>query len=311
MSLIIAYIGSNGCIIAGDKRRIGFLGDKDKREQLEKDLYSGTIKTDEELLKKARMLQISLKINDDAKKVRNVDINVVVGEVTSKTPFEARRKRIYATTNGYAILELLGSNIHKIQEGSSSIIVFGNEITKKIANESLKKHWKSKIKFNQIENIFKKVMDEVSSKTPSVSKKYDILIKNPQLEKKEALKVLRDSIVADVKRLQEWREKLKKEQVKVSRTIELASKIINEGEIGKIDSIDGNKLKIMLNKDIQAFDVEWNMVAGPGNLIDMNVDDSSDVKTGDIAVIENEFLCIKRTRSALMCEVILCRADND
>jgi len=309
MSLIISYIGSNGCVIAGDKRRIGFLGDEEKREKLEESLYSGTIKSDDDLIKNAGRLQISIKITDEADKVRNVDENVLVGEVTSKTPFKAKRKRIYATTNGYAIVELLGSNIDKIQEGDSSIIVFGNKITKKIANKSLKKHWKSKTNLNEIKDIFKRVMDEVSSQTPSVSKKYDIFIKHPQLGKKEAKKVLRDSIVADVKRLQEWREELKKEQIRVSKTIELASKIIDEGEIGKVKGIDGNKLKVILNNDIQAFDVEWNMVAGPGNLIEMNLDDSSDVEIGDKVVIENENLCIKRTRSGLVCEVILCRAE--
>jgi len=258
----------------------------------------------------AGKLQVSLKITDEAKKVRNVDDNVVVGEVTTKTPFEAKRKRIYATTNGYALVELLGSNIDKIQEGESSIIVFGNKITKKMANESIQQHWKPETSLDDIAKIFRNVMEEVSAKTPSVSKNYDILTKNVKLDKKEAKKVLRDSIVADVKKLQEWREELKKEQIKVSETIELASKIINEGEIGNVESVDGNKLKIILNKDIQAFDVEWNIVAGPGNMIEMNIDDSSDVKTGDIAVIENENLCIKRTKSALMCDVILCRADK-
>ncbi|MGF7118883.1 DUF2121 domain-containing protein [Methanobacterium oryzae] len=310
MSLIMSYVGSNGCVIAGDKRRIGFLGDKEKREKLEEDLYSGIIKTDEELIKRAGALQISLKITDDAEKVRVIDDNVVVGEVAFKTPFEARRKRIYAATNGYIIVELIGSNIDKMQDGDSSIIVFGNKITKKMANEHLQKHWKSKINLKDVAEIFKKVMEEVASKTPSVGKKYDIFIKHSNLDKKESQRILREAVVVDVKKLQEWRENLKKEQMEVSKTIEFASKIINEGEIGKVKSIDGNKLKIILNKDIQAFDVEWNLVAEPGNLIEMNIDDPSTVEVGDMAVIENENLCIRRTKSTLQCEVILCKADK-
>lgn len=310
MSLIMSYVGSNGCVIAGDKRRIGFLGDKEKREQLEEDLYSGIITTDEELIKRAGALQISLKITDDAEKVRIIDDNVVVGEVAFKTPFEARRKRIYGATNGFIIVELIGSNIDKMQDGDSSIIVFGNKITKKMANEYLQKHWKSKISLKDVAGIFKTVMEEVASKTPSVGKKYDIFIKHSNLDKKESQKILREAVVADVKRLQEWREDLKKEQMKVSKTIELASKIINEGEIGKVKSIDGNKLKVVLNKDIQAFDVEWNLVAEPENLIEMNIDDPSSVEVGDMAVIENENLCIRRTKSTLQCEVILCKADK-
>ncbi len=310
MSLIMSYVGSNGCVIAGDKRRIGFLGDKEKREKLEEDLYSGIIATDEELVKRAGALQISLNITDDAEKVRVIDDNVVVGEVAVKTPFEARRKRIYGATNGYIIVELIGSNIDKMQDGDSSIIVFGNKITKKMANEHLQKHWKSKISLKDVAEIFKTVMGEVASKTPSVGKKYDVFIKHSNLDKKESQKILREAVVEDVKKLQEWRENLKKEQMEVSKTIELASKIINEGEIGKVKSIDGNKLKIILNKDIQAFDVEWNLVAEPGNLIEMNTDDPSSVEVGDIAVIENENLCIRRTKSTLQCEVILCKADK-
>ncbi len=179
-----------------------------------------------------------------------------------------------------------------------------------MANEAIQKHWKSVKSLNEIANVFKKVMGEVSSKTPSVSNKYDVFTKHSGLDKKEAQKILREAIVLDVKRLQKWREDLKKEQMKVSKTIELASKIIDEGEIGKINSINGNNLNVILNKDIQAFDVEWNMIAGPGDLIEMNIDDTSDVKVGDTAIIENENLCIKRTKSTLMCEVILCRADK-
>ena len=68
MSLIITYIGSKGCVIAGDKRRIGFYGPKEAREKLEEELYSGKIKTKEELLKKADEHGITLKISDDADK---------------------------------------------------------------------------------------------------------------------------------------------------------------------------------------------------------------------------------------------------
>ena len=46
MSLIIAYIGKKGCVIAADKRRIAFFGEKENRELLEADMYSGDITTD-------------------------------------------------------------------------------------------------------------------------------------------------------------------------------------------------------------------------------------------------------------------------
>lgn len=309
MSLIISYIGSNGCVIAGDKRRIGFFGDKEKREKLEEYLYSGAIRTDEELTKVAEEQSITLNISDDAEKVRSID-SVVVGEVRFKTPFETKRKRIYGTTNGYIIAELLGSEIKKIENGNSSIVAFGNKITKQIANEAIKKHWKSKASLENVSSVFKIVMDEVSKQTPSVSKEYDIIIKHSALDKKEAQKLLRETLVKDVKDLQKMREGMRKQLAQSAKAIEMASKIVNEGEIGKIKSIDGNKLGILLNEDIQALDMEWNMIAGPGNLIEMNTDDPSSVEIGDIAIIENENLCIMRTKSTLTCGVILCKTDK-
>lgn len=302
----MSYMGSNGCVIAGDKRRIGFFGDKDKREKLEEYLYSGAIKTDEELAKVAKEQGITLKISDDAEKVRSID-DVVVGEVRFKTPFETKRKRVYGTTNGYLIAELSGSEIKKVQNGASSIIVFGNKITKQMANETIKSNWKSQASLENVSSVFKKVMDEVSHKTPSVSKEYDIITRHSGLDKKEAQKHLRDVLVKDVKELQKWREGLRKQLATNAKSIEMASKIVNKGEIGKVKNIDGNKIGILLNEGIQALDMEWNVVAGPGNLIEMNTDDPSSVEIGDVAVIENENLCIMRTKSNLTCNVILCK----
>lgn len=307
MSLIISYIGSNGCVMAGDKRRIGFFGDKEKREKLEEYLYSGALQTDEELNKVAEEQGITLKISDDAEKIRSID-DVVVGEVRFKTPFETKRKRVYGTTNGYIIAELSGSEIKKVENGNSSIVVFGNKVTKQMANEIIKKYWKSKASLENVSSVFKKVMDEISAKTPSVSKDYDIIIRDSGLDKKGAQNHLREVLIKDVKELQKWREDLKQQQITTAKSIKMASKIVNEGKIGKVKNIDGNKVEILLDSGIQALDMEWNVVAGPGNLIEMNTDDPSSVRIGDVAVIENENLCIQRTKCALTCNVILCKS---
>ena len=37
MSLIIAYIGKKGCVMAADKRKIGYFGDKKNLETLEEE----------------------------------------------------------------------------------------------------------------------------------------------------------------------------------------------------------------------------------------------------------------------------------
>ncbi|WP_414468573.1 DUF2121 domain-containing protein [Methanobacterium sp. ACI-7] len=309
MSLIMSYVGRNGCVMAGDKRRIGFLGDKENREKLEKLLYAGAIITDKELIIISKDLGITLNISDEAEKVREIG-DVLVGEVRFKTPFETKRKRIYGTTNGYVITELIGSNIEKYEDGDSSIVVFGNKITKAKANELIQKNWKSKASLQNVSQVFKIVMEEISKITPSVSKEYDIYTKEIKLDKNEAKNLLMETIVKDVKELQEMREGLRKQLDEAAKSIEMASKIVLEGEVGMVKSIEKDSLKILLKEGIQALDMEWNTVADSGTLIEMNIDDPSSVRIGDMAVIENENLCIKRTGSNLQCNVILCRTDK-
>ena len=83
MSLIIAYVGKKGCVMAGDKRRIAYFGSKEERELLEQEIYTGEITnfgskeerelleqeiytgeitSDEELYARAEELEISLKM---------------------------------------------------------------------------------------------------------------------------------------------------------------------------------------------------------------------------------------------------------
>lgn len=304
----MSYIGQKGCVVAGDKRRIGYFGDKEKREELESELYSGAIKSDEELKKRADELGITLKITDNACKVRSIG-EVVVGEVSFKSPLETKRRRIYGTTNGYQIIEITGSNISKMEKGESSIVVFGNKTTKEMANKVIQKKWKTKTSLKAISDIFEDVMVEIADQTPSVSSDYDIFLKHPKLDKKEAQKLLRDTVVRDVKLLQKWREKLQNDLLEQAHTIKLASKILNEGEVGKVVNIDGDHLEIVLGSGIQAYDIKWKPLAQPGEKVLMFIDDPDDVEVGDLVVIENETLGLKRNKSALRCDVILCKTD--
>jgi hypothetical protein len=50
MSLVIAFVGKKGAVIAGDMREIIFQGNAFSRKRLEKELYNGLIATDEEFL---------------------------------------------------------------------------------------------------------------------------------------------------------------------------------------------------------------------------------------------------------------------
>lgn len=308
MSLIITYIGSRGCVIAGDKRRIGFYGPERAREMLEEELYSGNIKTQEELLKKSDEYGITLKISDDADKVREID-DVVIGEVRSKTTQETKRKRIYATTGAYSMIELIGSDIKTVKSGGSSIVVFGNKYTQELAEKSINKHWKSKINLMGVETIFESVLEEVAHETPSVSPQYDVIIKYPSIKAKEAKELLRTTILQDVKELEMWRHQLQETQIKTAQSIQMATKIIIGGNIGTVKYINGNEIGIVLDSSVEALDIEWKPMAKPSETIIMTVNNQSNVSKGDIVVIENENLCIKRTKESLNCDFILCKAE--
>ena len=220
MSLIMTYIGSKGCVMVGDKRSIGFLGNKDQREILEEELYSGKIKTDEKLIKRADELGINLKITDDGVKVRDLG-KVLVGEVKVRATHETKRKRIYATTNGYHQVELSGSQIKNVKSGKSSIVIFGNKITKELASKELKRHWKSKINLEEVKDIFKKVIEKLAQTTPYVRREYDIFMIYRQMDHKQAMELLRTTLIHDVKKLTKWRKTLRKEMQEQRKDIQI------------------------------------------------------------------------------------------
>ncbi len=306
MSLIICYTGANGSVIIGDKRRIGFFGDEKKRELLEEELYSGSIKTRESLLEQAEELGITLKITDDAQKVREIG-DVVVGEVKTTTPFETKRKRIYATTGSYSLVELSGSAIKKMEGGTTSIVMFGNKYSKEIANKSIQDNWKKKVSLKDVEGIFKKAMEEVSKQTPSVGREYDLIIKHPSLNKQHARELLRSTIIQDVRDLEKWRDELRDQMLKVAKGIEMSSKILDNGVVGKISRMEGSEVEVTLAEGVEALDLEWNLQAKPGEVVSMEADDPNQISVGDMVVVKDENLCIMPSKCGLKCEVILCK----
>ena len=294
MSLIIAYVGKKGCVMAGDKRRIAYFGSKEERELLEQEIYTGEITSDEELYARAEELGISLKVTDDATKVK-------------RGTMETKRKRIYGTTNGFQIIELTGSEIVNSKKGESSIIVFGNKITKSLANEMLKKRWKPSFSLKYMGDIFGQIIDDISKKTPSLGTKYDVVIQQNNLSKDKVQDYLDEVIERDVNLLAKFRTKLREDLLKQNETIKLASTIIDEGPVGIVDSIDDKMIQVKLNPDVRAFDINWKLLAKPSVI--MFVEGEDDALLKDQVVIENEVLCIKRNKANLKCDIILCHLE--
>ncbi|MGN0094055.1 MAG: DUF2121 domain-containing protein [Methanobrevibacter sp.] len=318
MSIIIAYIGKKGCVMASDKRRIAYFGDKDNREKLEEELYSGNIRNDDELYKEAAKLGIDLKISDDANKIKSIG-NAVMGEVSSKTTREVRRRRIYGTTNGYQIIELIGSELKNKETGSSGIIIFGNKIAKQMANSLIKQRWKSSISLKYTGDIFEEIIKEIAEKTPSVGKNVDVIIgKDSKLTKTTAQKYLDETETRDIKVLEKYRQKLAEDLEEQRESIEVANKIINKGTIGYISKIEGKMLNVKLTDKVNAYDTNLKKVAESNEEVIMFLDkdtEGNEIKEADVSsyakindkvVIKNENLCIDKNDIPLNCGIILC-----
>ena len=305
MSLIIAYIGKKGCVMAADKRRIGYFGDKKNLDILEKELYSGSIENDEDFLNRASELGISVKITDDANKLKVVG-NCIRGEVSTKGTFETRRRRIYGTTNGYQIIELLGSETESRKAGKKGIIIFGNNYAKQLAENLISQKWKSSQSLRYMGEVFEDILTEVSSRTPTVGDKFDVLMQQPNFTDSSAQRHLNMTIDQDIKVLTKFRQELTEKLVQQNLDINMASKIIEKGDIGRVVAIDGNMLQVQLNDKTQAVDgTNWKKLAGPGENVLM-LTESDSVQIGDKVVIENEDLCLKKDKSSLTCNIILC-----
>jgi len=104
LSLVLAFTGKKEAIIGGDKRSIDFLG---RCPELEEELYSGKIRTDDELKIRAGETCSSLQGSDGKDKVwRRGDI--LAGEVTESSAAGTKRRRIYALPGAYIMVDVSG-----------------------------------------------------------------------------------------------------------------------------------------------------------------------------------------------------------
>ncbi|MDI6719308.1 MAG: DUF2121 domain-containing protein [Methanomicrobiales archaeon] len=171
MSLVLAFVGTKGAAMAGDMREITFRGDDTGIERLEAELYRGSIRTDEELQRRSREIGVCITVRDDKIKVSQRD-GMLVGEVISADGSVVHRRRLYVSTDNYAITEIHGPEIRLVGSGrGSNFVVLGNEIGKKIAHACIQKHWKSGTLRDAI-RILMLAMEAASRQTASVSREY-------------------------------------------------------------------------------------------------------------------------------------------
>jgi hypothetical protein len=178
MSLVIAFIGVNGAVMAGDMREIITRGNRSSMETLEGWLYSGMIITDADLEKRAKELEIFLTIRDSKRKITQRH-GALVGEVGETEGGVMRKRRLYATAGEYALADVTGADIRMTGKGkASNFVVLGNQITKQIAQSCIRESWKSGGIDDAI-RIIMLCMERASAATASVSGVYN-LIQTPE-----------------------------------------------------------------------------------------------------------------------------------
>jgi hypothetical protein len=175
MSLVIAFIGKDGAVMAGDLREITFEGDKPDREKLEKELYSGAIVRDDELVKKAEEFGVKIIVTDCKSKISERG-GILIGEVSSVEGGIVKKRRLYASAGNYAIAEIRNTEITLTSHAKgSNFIVFGNDFTKQVANKCFKDNWTKKSTFQDAVRILMLCMETASKATASVSKQFYLI----------------------------------------------------------------------------------------------------------------------------------------
>lgn len=141
MSLVVAFSGIHGAVMAGDHREILFHGDESDIGMLEAALYTNVICTDEQLRERAAELGVVIVIRDNKCKVREKD-GLLIGEVTETDGAIIKRRRLCVSCGHYAIGEKISAQwaIRSLGEGSN-FIVLGNQATQGIANRCIRDHW--------------------------------------------------------------------------------------------------------------------------------------------------------------------------
>lgn len=135
---------------------------------LEEELYSGKIRDDEELLKRARELGTTLQVSDSREKVWKKGY-ILVGEVTEVSLNSDRRRRIYLVPGAYLMVEVSDGVAKITGQGTSGCIVLGNRLTQRLAGETIKKAGG-----RMSEEIMKSIFIDAGSKTASVSRDYTV-----------------------------------------------------------------------------------------------------------------------------------------
>jgi len=166
VSLVIALATGKEALMAGDRRSIAFLG---SCPGLEEELYSGDIRDEGELLARAKGLGATLQVSDGRQKVwRKGDL--LVGEVTEISRCRDRRRRVYVAPGAYLLADIEGGRAEIIGKGLSGLVILGNRVAQSLSKERVQEAGG-----RVDEELIRAIFEDACSRTPSVSRNYDLL----------------------------------------------------------------------------------------------------------------------------------------
>jgi hypothetical protein len=192
LSLVIAFIGREGAVMAGDLREILMKGPDAAMCGFEQELYSGQIRTESDLRERAAERGIILLLRDDKCKVSDHE-GILIGEVAESEGATVRKRRLCVTCGTYAIVDITGDEAILKQEGQgSTFVVLGNEVTKRIAHGLIRSEWKNGT-FPDAVRLIIRIMNTAASSTASVSSAFTILQTQKKADR-ETMEIMKKKI---------------------------------------------------------------------------------------------------------------------
>lgn len=178
MTLVMAFIGASGAVMGGDMREITTIGSPDATVELERELFSGSLKTDDDLARRAGELGVKVSIRDNKVKVTERN-GMLVGEVTAFEAGVLHSRRLYATAGSYAIVETGGGPpVRKGEGGAGNFVVLGNELAKGIAGRVISDRWRNG-GLDDAREVITRSLEQAAAASPSVSRRF-VLVETRQ-----------------------------------------------------------------------------------------------------------------------------------
>ncbi|WP_088335494.1 DUF2121 family protein [Methanopyrus sp. KOL6] len=319
MTLVLAYAGTDGALVAGDHRILVARMDEEKMREVEEKLYSGEIRTEEELESFLKDLEVEggyFEFHDDRKKVWKVNDEVVAGEVGVRSAKGVRRRRVYATPGAHAIIELEGEKVLSKNFGGPALIVEGPKVVKELVIEFVDSELGGKPDLESLRNALDDIFEYVSSNTVLVSSEYDAFEVKGRVDHLARIH-LQKAIDEDIERLRKYRRRLVEEMLKHIRE---GYDILKEGVVGEVvevgteeegegveDVPPERRIVVRLVEDVDARHM-GDVVAGPGEEIVMAVEgDPEKVEPGDTVVVKDGIMKIDGKDLPVVTGYSICR----